>query len=40
MMWTSGEIGSYTPELGWYDNEIIHYDFDTGTFVEDYPWGA
>jgi len=36
-MWSSRELGEYTPELGWYENEIDHYDYETGDFVANAP---
>ena len=40
MMWTSGTLGQYTPEIGWYENEIEYYDYETGDFVNNAPANA
>jgi len=40
MMWTTGELSEYTPERGWYENEIDYYDYETGGFVANAPSNA
>ena len=40
MMWTSGTLGEYIPEKGWYEGEIDYYDYETGDFVDNAPANA
>ena len=40
MSGTTGTPGELVPEIGWYDNEEIYYDYSTGDFISSAPSNA
>lgn len=40
MSGTTGTPGELVPEIGWYDNEEIYYDYSTGDFISTAPPNA